>query len=117
MSTARATARNPSRPTRSNSAKATPTPTRSRAPAAPGVTTGEITAMPRRNLNPSHVKVMPPVDSLGRLRVYFDLDLAMSTGLSMLAAENHKTKRDFLEALIRQAILDEPNIAAMLDIH
>ena len=42
---------------------------------------------------------MPPVDSLGRLRVYFDLDLAMSTGLTMLAAKNHKTKRDFLEAL------------------
>lgn len=67
--------------------------------------------MPKRNLENPPKERLQPVDSLGRLRIYFDVDRRLTVGLTMLASMRHITRRQLVEELFRDAIMAEPAAA------
>lgn len=73
--------------------------------------------MPKRNLTPTGAKVAPPMDSLGRIRVYFDVDRQLSIALALLATKHHTTRREMIEDLIRAAVTADPDVAKVAGIN
>lgn len=69
--------------------------------------------MPRK-LDRKPIKGAPPIDSLGNVRVYFDLPQPVSAGVTMMAARYHLTKRQMLERICREAVEAEQEIAAIV---
>jgi hypothetical protein len=72
--------------------------------------------MPRRNLNPTHNRTAAAVDSLGNVRVYFDVDRNLSAGLTMMAAKHHLTKREMLVQIMRDALAKDVEIAKIVGV-
>ena len=72
--------------------------------------------MPRRNLNPTHNKTAPPVDSLGNVRVYFVIDRGVSAGVKMIAAMHHLTMREMFQLIVKNAVAGDADIAKIVGI-